>query len=337
MTRAKREWLLGGAITLLSLVLALRQVDIQYIVGALRNTHYALLSLAFGLVMASTLSTVVRWRVLLGPGMEGLGQLFRVFLAAHVLNVVYPAKLGTVLRAHLVGEMSNISKSFAIGTVLGEKILDNAVWLCLILPLLPIIPSSPWLHRIVTTGMIVLLFAVLALVLLFWFHGHLFPELIRRISLFRRGWVQRLLTYLGQGLEGLVAANRREGRLSVLLLTLVVAGANWLVAQITLWALGIHVPWVAAPLVLGVLQWGTEVPSAPGNIGVFHYLCLLTLGVFGVEPSLAFTYGVVLHVLIMVLPTFIGLACLWSVRASIWKWRQQGGAVTFAAPHREVP
>ncbi|MBM3150561.1 MAG: flippase-like domain-containing protein, partial [Chloroflexi bacterium] len=259
------------------------------------------------------------------------------FLAAHVFNVVYPAKLGTVLRAHLVGEMSNISKSFAIGTVLGEKILDNAVWLCLILALLPIIPSSPWLHRIVTTGMIVLLFAVLALVLLFWFHGHLFPELIRRVNLFRRGWVQTLSTYLGQGLEGLAAANRREGRLSLLLLTLVVAGTNWLVAQTTLWALRIHVPWVAAPLVLGVLQWGTEVPSVPGNIGVFHYLCLLTLGVFGVEPSLAFTYGVVLHVLIMVLPTLIGLACLWSVRAFIWKWRQQERVATLVASPPEFP
>jgi uncharacterized protein (TIRG00374 family) len=261
--------------------------------------------------MASTISTVVRWQALLCSRPPGLGQLFRVFMIAHVFNVVYPAKIGTLLRAHLIGEMSDIDKGFAIGTVLGEKILDNIVGLCLILLLLPFIPSSPWLHRIIIVGATTLLFAVIVLMFLFWFHGHLLPQVARRVKLFQRGWVRTLLTYLDQGLKGLATANRCETRLSVLLLTLIVAGTNWLVAQMALWALGIHVPWAVAPLLLGVLQWGTDVPSAPGNIGVFHYLCLLTLGVFGVESSLAFSYGVILHVLTMAAPTFIGLVCLW--------------------------
>ncbi len=338
MTRIKRQWLIGTAITILSLALALRQVDAPSIIVAFRNAHYVLIGLAFGLVMASTISTVVRWQVLLGHGPGGLGQLFRIFMIAHVFNVVYPAKLGTLLRAHLVGEISDIDKGFAMGTVLGEKILDNTVGLCLILLLLPLIPSSLWLRRIITAGAATLLLAVIALMFLSWFHGQLLSGVTRRINLFQRGWwTKTLLTYLGQGLEGLAAANRRETRLSVLLLTLIVAGTNWLVAQIVLWALGIHVPWVVAPLLLGVLQWGTDVPSAPGSIGVFHYLCVLTLGVFGVEPSLAFSYGVILHMLIMVLPTFIGLACLWSARAFIWSWRQQEGTVTLFTSFREVP
>jgi len=337
MTRQKREWLLGIAITLLSLALALRQVSVPSIIVAFRNARYVLLGLAFGLVMVSTISTVVRWQVLLGHGAGSLRQLFRIFMIGHVFNVVYPAKLGTLLRAHLVGEMSDINKGFAIGTVLGEKILDNTVGLCLILILLPFIPSSPWLHRVITAGATMLLFAVIVLALLFWFHGHLLPEVIRRINLFQRGWVKTLCTYLSQGLEGLAAANRRGTRLSVLLWTLIVAGTNWLVVQIALWALGIHVPWVVAPLLLGVLQWGTDVPSAPGNIGVFHYLCLLTLGVFGVEPNLAFSYGVILHMLIIVLPTFIGLACLWSARAFIWSWRQQERSVALVTSSREAP
>ena len=336
MMRAKREWLLGTAITLLSLALALRQVDVPSIIVAFRNAHYALLGLAFGLVMASTISTVARWRVLLGHSSGGLGQLFRVFMIAHVFNVVYPAKLGTLLRGHLVGETSNIDKGFAIGTVLGEKILDNVVGVCLILLLLPFIPSSPWLHRIITASATTLLLVVIALMFLFWFQGHLLPEVAQRVNLFQRSWAKMLFTYLGQGLKGLAAASRRGTRLSVLLLTLTVAGANWLVAQVALWALRIHVPWLVPLLLVGVLQLGTDVPSAPGNIGVFHYLCLLTLGVFGVEPSLGFSYGVILHVLIMVLPTFIGLACLWSVRAFIWSWRQHEGTVSLVAPSREA-
>lgn len=337
MMRVKREWLLGIAITLVSLALALRQVNVPSIIIAFRNAHYVLLGLAFGLVMASTIGTVVRWQVLLGQGAGGLGQLFRIFMIAHVFNVVYPAKLGVLLRAHLVGEMSDVNKGFAIGTVLGEKILDNTVGLCLVLLLLPLIPSSPWVHSIITAGAAALLLAAIVLAFVFWFHGHLLPKVARPINLLRHGWARTLFTYLGQGLEGLAAANRPENRLSVLLLTLIVAGTNWLVVQVALWALGIHVPWAVAPVLLGVLQWGTDVPSAPGNIGVFHYLCLLTLGVFGVEPSLAFSYGVILHMLIMVLPTFIGLACLWSARAFIWSWRQQEGPVTLFTSLREVP
>jgi uncharacterized membrane protein YbhN (UPF0104 family) len=89
----------------------------------------------------------------------------------------------------------------------------------------------------------------------------------------------------------------------------------WLTAALTnywvLAALGIVTPPAAALFGLFVLVAGINIPSAPGNIGVFEYLCVLALGVFGVERTAALSFGVLLHVLILLPPALGGLAAIW--------------------------
>jgi uncharacterized membrane protein YbhN (UPF0104 family) len=66
----------------------------------------------------------------------------------------------------------------------------------------------------------------------------------------------------------------------------------------------------ASLLILIALQAGISIPSVPGRIGIFEYICVLALAVFGVGQSTAFGYGVVLHGLVLLTPILAGLVSL---------------------------
>jgi hypothetical protein len=63
-------------------------------------------------------------------------------------------------------------------------------------------------------------------------------------------------------------------------------------------------------LLLVVLQVGTVPPSLPGRLGVFNYLTVLTLGIYGVERGPAAAYSLGLYIVAYLPKVLIGAACL---------------------------
>jgi len=56
---------------------------------------------------------------------------------------------------------------------------------------------------------------------------------------------------------------------------------------VALRAFNIGVPALLVPLVMALIAASAMLPSAPGNVGTFHYFGLLALGLVGVERGLA--------------------------------------------------
>jgi uncharacterized membrane protein YbhN (UPF0104 family) len=92
--------------------------------------------------------------------------------------------------------------------------------------------------------------------------------------------------------------------------------------HLTFAALGLALPWTAAWFVLLVLQVGVAVPSSPGKLGIFQYLCILALSVFGVERSAGLAYGLVLQGIVFLPPIVWGAWFVgwnqWSVARGQW-------------------
>ena len=76
-------------------------------------------------------------------------------------------------------------------------------------------------------------------------------------------------------------------------------------------ALNLPLSLAAALFLLVVLEIGVAIPSVPGKLGVFHYLCTLALGVFGLEKGEALGYAVLLHFVVFAPPSILGAALLW--------------------------
>jgi hypothetical protein len=65
--------------------------------------------------------------------------------------------------------------------------------------------------------------------------------------------------------------------------------------------------WGASLLLLSVLQMSAvvPVPTLPGRMGLFHYLCVLSLSIFGVGREASMSYALILHVLVYA-PMMVG-------------------------------
>jgi uncharacterized membrane protein YbhN (UPF0104 family) len=88
------------------------------------------------------------------------------------------------------------------------------------------------------------------------------------------------------------------------------ASALYLILQIvTVWALmrayGLDLSVWAAAGVLVVLRFGTVIPNAPGNLGLFQASCVVALTLFDVEKNDAKTFSFVMF-FALTLPLLIG-------------------------------
>jgi uncharacterized membrane protein YbhN (UPF0104 family) len=89
-------------------------------------------------------------------------------------------------------------------------------------------------------------------------------------------------------------------------------------------AFGLSLPITAAVLVLVATNLGMVVPSAPSYLGVYHFLCVLALGAFGVPGDLALAYAVVAHGLTFAFVTVAGSAALVCGGSPLGRWRTEG-------------
>jgi uncharacterized membrane protein YbhN (UPF0104 family) len=84
-------------------------------------------------------------------------------------------------------------------------------------------------------------------------------------------------------------------------------------------AVGLDAPVLAGLFVLAVLLEGVAVPSSPGRICVYHYLCVQALSVFGFDQAAALSYAIVLHLISVVLPVILGALLAWSLGVSLFR------------------
>ncbi|RPJ61783.1 MAG: UPF0104 family protein [Acidobacteria bacterium] len=244
--------------------LALRGVDGAEVRRILSAARWSLLLGAIAVVLTSPLLRAWRWGALF-PDRPGFWEMVRAIVTGQTLNFVVPFRTGDVARVVMVSGR----KLHAAGTIGLEKFLDALVFagICAALPLYWAVPD--WLQK---PRYSVLVLAAVGIVLA---AGLAIPAQTRR--------------YAAQ-------TGKKLPLIILLTIALWVSGAvvNWLILQ----SLGIQAGWLAAVVLLVILQAGVAVPSTPGKLGIFQYLAVLGLGLFGVDKSPALVFGLVLHLLV---------------------------------------
>ncbi len=94
-------------------------------------------------------------------------------------------------------------------------------------------------------------------------------------------------------------------------IALVLSVAAWLLWAVGLWlvadALGIDLALWQAAFMTGLVNLGTAVPSSPGFVGTYQWLCVSGLGLFDVGASQAFAFSLVLQAAWFVPTTLVGV------------------------------
>jgi hypothetical protein len=316
---------LGTAVGLLLLALAFRGVEWHQVGRAVAEANHPLLALALGTVLLTTLAKAARWRLLFPPeygrpcgipapipqGRPRLSKLFPVLLIGQTVNALVPARLGEIARAYLIGEIERVDKALALSTIIVEKALDALMLLLLVALLFAFMPLPAWLGR---SGILV---SGLLAVMLFFLILAAYQSQRRPSALYRfLSWIPGIHRFdlerrLGTITAGLSTLYRRDVAVQLVSWSVFVWAVAALTNYVTFLALGIEAPFLAALFLLAALHLGVAVPSSPGRVGVFHYICVLSLSLFSVDRSLALSYGLVLHLVVFVPMMSLGAWFLW--------------------------
>ena len=309
--RQWRFWL-GIVITLICLVLVLWRIDYREVLAALGQANYVWLIPA-ALPFAGTIaSKVLRWQLLFPGDHRQIrrSKLLSALMISYALNTLLPARLGELARAYVIGESENLSKSLAFSTIVVEKVLDVLTLLLFLALLLPFVALPPWVRQSalvlapVFLGLFILILGVayqrkrtLAL-------AHAIVDRVHWLN------AERLLASLDSALSGFDVLSSVRTNLILWGWSLAVWVTSGLFMVLVMFAFHIDAPAAAALMLLCVTSLGMTVPSSPGYIGVYHWLVVSTLSIFGVDRELALSFAFALHALTFVPLTLIGIYCM---------------------------
>ena len=298
------RFVLGVSLSTAGLFLVLRGVDWQALGPILRQVSWGWLLAAVGVEMLTMWIGAMRWRWLFWPHYRPrTGRLFAILGVAQLANTVLPGRLGLLVRALLVGNDGAVSRATALTTLAVEKMLEGITLLPVGILLWLVLDLPDWLRisALVSAGLLLGLALVVG-VGLRWRETFL-------------GWLSarttgRLFRVSQALLDGLDALRSAQVGWRLWALSVVYWAAVLAVIGLVLRSVGLQVPPVALLALLFVLQIGVRVPSLPGNVGVFEYLGVVTLSAFGVDRTSALGAMLVLHVVMYLPPSLVGVGYL---------------------------
>ncbi|MCS7080980.1 MAG: flippase-like domain-containing protein [Chloracidobacterium sp.] len=310
--RTATIWL-GVLLSIVFAGLAFYGIDWRKTGLALRAVQWPYLGVAFVLMWAGFAWRTVRWKRLLDVGRPPndaihFGDCFSVMTVGYMANNILPARIGEVARAYLVGRKTRTTKSFALGTIVTERLADVLMLLLLIsftLLTLKLPPES----KIIATSVAWLGFGcaaglVAAIVLR--------PTVVRLVERSLTGigfsrYAARLADIADRFLRGVSCG----GSLRTLAWVWVDSFGIWLASLYMTWfvalACNVHVNVTQALYVMCYVNLGAMLPSAPGYVGTYQWFCTHSLGAFGVEKETALAFSFVSHVVWYVPLTLLGL------------------------------
>ena len=293
----------GLVLSVICLWLALRQVELNQVMQAFGRANYWLIGLGAGIQLVVLVVIAMRWQRFFQQRI-GFLRLLRVLLIAQLANSILPMRLGVLMRVYLIGKESGISKTLVFGTVVGEKVFDSLLFLLLFVMVMPYVAPG-WFHLSalpLSTGLFLVFFPLMFLVT---YRRQWFLRVGRRILMYipgehRLGLSRRLETVI----EGLSPLQGLGNMMVLWGWTLLIAALGILVNYVVMQAFDIVLSPIAAVFLLIALQMGSRVPGLLGGIGVFQYICVYALSLFGVDATVALSYGFMLHFVVFLQVVF---------------------------------
>jgi len=256
-----------------------------------------------------------RWQTILEPvaGKLPLRALWRATAIGMMVNNVVPARAGEIARAYALTRETPVPFSTSLASLAVDRLFDAIVLLLLAATALldpalsagQTLAGRPLASFAVGAGTLVfiLVAGLYALVFFPTYLLRLFELFARRVSPSVEERGRRVLQTFIQGLSVL----RSPGHFAAVFgWTL----AHWLVNALGFWlsfrAVGITAPFSAALFLQAFIALGTAVPALPGFFGIFEYMSVQGLAVYGVSQQQAATWAIGYHLFSFIPITVIG-------------------------------
>ncbi len=313
----KPSWrsIIGIALSAALIYWTLRGVSPAEVWGEISHANWYLLLASAACATLIFPLRARRWRPILDPVAPDLpfGPLWRSTAIGMMVNNVVPARAGEVARAYALTRETSVPFATTLASLAVDRLLDSVI----LLSFLGLALFDPRLREGATRvggplagiagGGAVLLLAmiggVFALVFLPRQFIRLFELFARRVS---PAVEERGRQMLERFIHGLSVLRRPNRFAAVVWWTTAHWGLNAFAYMLAFRAFGIEVPFSAALFLLGFIALGAAVPSAPGFFGVFEYMAIQGLAIYGVSKAQATSWAIGFHILSFIPITVIG-------------------------------
>lgn len=294
--------------------LALRKISLNDLISGFSNARYWPLLPCAAIVILAHILRAIRWRLIILPVRSAaLGHLFSALMIGYVVNSFTPAHLGELVRSYVLGKREGIPVIAVLASVVVERVIDIFSLLALMLLAVFLYPFPSWVTKsgcLMLAGSITLL---LVLVMLRCYPG---PSLryLAWASRFLPGRLGNRLSEAGEGfISGIVPLKNWLDYLKVVVLSAAIWLCYGIIFHLCLFAFDFNITygttWLTSLLLLVITTIAVVVPSSPGYVGTYHYLCQLTLAMFAVPAGQALSFAAVVHIVNFLPVTLVGIFC----------------------------
>ena len=283
----------GVPVSLVVLYVATRGVAWEDVRAGLREARLGPLAAAVVALGGVYVIQGARWRWIARRQARSSQATFVGLVVAGVgANNVLPGRVGDLLRAHWLSRRTGTPRSRTLATVVVDRACDVFVLLALLIATYPFTPRRTWIDRVYVASLVVTAILAAGLVATRLYVAHRARDGRTLPLSVRLSWPGRQLSGLIRGTAAVVGPGDLAAAVALSAAAWVLWAAGlWLVAD----ALGIDLALWQAAFMTGLVNLGTAVPSSPGFVGTYQWLCVSGLGLFDIGASQAFAFSLVLQ------------------------------------------
>lgn len=336
----KKTWIRIGIIFLLTLVFMyffFRNVEWKEVYSLLNDVDLKFFLLSVLLIPLHLLTRAIRWDFLLKHEKKGI-SLFNRFAGNAVgftVTLVFPGRLGEIVKPLYLAQKENMSKGFVIGTIVVERIFDIFT-MCSILGLFlvtrPLYASLFQVDEDIVAKLkfwgivgVALASSLLVLTLCLYFFK---TKTIKFISFCLKPVPNRISDKILEIFEEFTHGLKFFHSIGNVLIYIGLSFMVWLGIIFYYWiffmAYDVSIPYFFLFPYVFMVMVGASIPT-PGMVGGFHYFSKLGLTSFyNIETNLAFGMTLVVHSFQVVVTCLIGYAILWKEGTSLFQIKKIG-------------
>ena len=300
-TRRWKRWarLLVFGVAVALLATHLHAGDLGRAFGRLGAAKLA--AIVFILSPLAVLLRALRWRCLLPAGDR---VPLRAYAGAYVVGVlansVLLGRFGDLVKARVICR-PGVDYGRSLAVVVIDRLLEGLALLLVFVAVLVYSPLPRWASRLGWVAGLASVAALVGLRAAFHYQAGFMRATESALTPLPAALRTRLLAAAGRLLAGCEALAGYRRVLGAMLYALGVWGVELATVMIFLSALAVPAPrFVAAIVLIVVLNFGMLVPVSPGSVGVYQLLCAFALSLWGVDRELGLTLGVVMQTVLFV-------------------------------------
>lgn len=312
----------GVPVSAVFLALAARGLQPHDVVDSVHRAHVGDLLLAVACLGAMYACQALRWqRIAVAAGLRlGWRSFLRMVITGIAVNNAVPGRAGDAARVYWLSRDSRGPAASALSTVIVDRAADLLVLIAAAVVSYPFMPHPAWSQHVVEAAAAAGLLVVAALAGAYMHTAHAGPGRRQLLPQLRWRWLRQRISQTVRGAASTV--NRRD--LPVMAALAVFAWAAFAVAA---WAVGqsLDISLTLADVVFttAVVNLGVAIPSAPGFVGSYQWLCVASLGLVGIDRQPAFAFSILLQAAWYVPTTVIGLALLVRDAGPRRRWQRE--------------